>query len=1708
MRKNDLEEAQWKDWICEQCDDKEIGLKLIDFIKTRIQVTEPEDNRSRFIFRELLQNADDVKANILVVRFEDDALYVANDGRAFTTGNKGDFAKISQVLGRHQAEDKDVVGHFGSGFQTVYAITNSPEVHSSGRSGRMNPYTNKWDYDFEGLFKKRDSPYLHKASKGVLFRFPWRDDARAREEIRGERVWEDRTYWPRWSKRERRELFEDLKEYIHPAIMCCQHLKAIRLIWHEERPPEKDLYEGFQVVRDFCLRINDTETSEMRWSKGSVEQGTIEPKEWKDERKWEDSFQLEEWRWNKDARSFEYLIGEKNVSENGKRIFLGKKADSSVIVTSDRGLLEKALKRGDLFVIFPLFEVTSTFRRADGRAYLYSVIPLSMRGKNKFIFSAHFWPAEDRKDVDVEGPNGIFGEWYRYVMLNVVELYEWLFNEFLNQIHNIEMPEEVRQEIILDYVPGAPLSEWMRPGKENREEWSQVSEERFHKLMASLVERPILFSKSEWIRPTIAYWAHDDEERAVFETMGHKVFTNNFTSHLHFSKTLSEKLKDREINEAQFNNRWHEFVQVNKSESGNLIYCQDLETEETLNKEAVGYIVRFCITGKHASIGTLLKSVVPGRDGVLRKLQEYPVLPAQLELLRDVLPGSNIIHDDFASEELALVHKKEVQVCNGDQVIWLIDEMVRKNPKRFENLNQRDHVALSKALEILVEEIGWTPRDGLKDCRFIPYREGNKVSLGTLNVRKVPGGTQWISSQSTSGHVAREYQRDSIFGVQTVKVPGLTTEVEAEIKFLSLLECGDKAVEKVEGTLNLVKLMEDVPSNFVRHFLSQQHESLFMDSVLEDFLGISDKSRFVNQKKQFQEALKIYFKEEIRGETYLTRKDMAKVPCLYDEQGKWFNAGDFAQSINPALKMLGYKALHEDLKKWSPETLYALGVDPSPSCSKVVETIKELAMEKEKHRADLGNIIFWLLTSEVSIETEFENVKHLLWVPTVDGGFKCLQHVLLPSSRNRRILGDDFGGFLDSSSFRNRMTDEDVTWEKLTKRAQSIGLKDVPGLSDMLSVVEHRRKAGTAPPPELFDTLSREVGEDEHKANDLFRTRKFGYYLNGKWTDSSQIRIMDADIVPKELRSTLEILPARHHHSQYLMADGAWDTLLPEDILQPLFEKRVAPSLCIWDDLRKLASSFEEEHKKLYGGAPIYPVDELQVCPKSIICIESDEDDAFLKEGVVGKLYILGRELTNRHGEVLKKLGARGGSELSRSDILDLLRLQKDEEATLSVDRVSSVLRLIRKIMGLDSGSRFPDESLWPAEKDGQVVWMKPKDCYVKDSQLSKYFEKNLSFICVKTDGKEYQSLKKYAIESGCKAFSAFLKKGDGIKVESYEEDSQGASFYKELANALSQYFSSLLDSVCFEWLNNVEVRCCDKIAVHYSTGELNSIVDRAATIDRLDSKWVISCDYQSPARVRDQLTEEITSTCIEQGFPDSEREKLQIILLKLLTDKVNEWAYHVEGYMASSSISQEYTIFKPTDEKSESIFIHYQTLKEVDDLNKQEMDESGYADTRSALQSWYHACQICGNRTPADESGYTTSETIKRVMCRRGGRYKGETSGFSTGNSVYLCPTHQVLWVRELVKFSELEHAQEHSERVIKGLQQRIEEFEKEASENPQKSIPWECSVFEGKSKSETGPVKGRWVERKIEFRAEHLAGFLRTMLKYLENKKKNAES
>jgi hypothetical protein len=108
---------------------------------------------------ELIQNADDAGSKRLFFDVQDDALVVGNDGEFSTCGlhdaecpwlRTGDasglkrpcnFHAISEMGSRSKLHAAEQIGRFGIGFVSVYQITDTPIVRSSGVELRLNPQT-------------------------------------------------------------------------------------------------------------------------------------------------------------------------------------------------------------------------------------------------------------------------------------------------------------------------------------------------------------------------------------------------------------------------------------------------------------------------------------------------------------------------------------------------------------------------------------------------------------------------------------------------------------------------------------------------------------------------------------------------------------------------------------------------------------------------------------------------------------------------------------------------------------------------------------------------------------------------------------------------------------------------------------------------------------------------------------------------------------------------------------------------------------------------------------------------------------------------------------------------------------------------------------------------------------------------------------------------------------------------------------------------------------------------------------------------------------------------------------------------------------------------------------------------------------------------------------------------------------------------------
>ncbi len=93
-------------------------------------------DRTHFVF-ELLQNAEDAGASQVFFDLHAERLEFYHDGRPF---NENDVKGICGVADSTKTEDLTTIGRFGIGFKSVYAYTDSPEIHCGTEHFRIEHY--------------------------------------------------------------------------------------------------------------------------------------------------------------------------------------------------------------------------------------------------------------------------------------------------------------------------------------------------------------------------------------------------------------------------------------------------------------------------------------------------------------------------------------------------------------------------------------------------------------------------------------------------------------------------------------------------------------------------------------------------------------------------------------------------------------------------------------------------------------------------------------------------------------------------------------------------------------------------------------------------------------------------------------------------------------------------------------------------------------------------------------------------------------------------------------------------------------------------------------------------------------------------------------------------------------------------------------------------------------------------------------------------------------------------------------------------------------------------------------------------------------------------------------------------------------------------------------------------------------------------------
>lgn len=1696
-----VEAASVESWICGLHASGEYGPDRFNVIRRIVaRWRTQQENRGEMVLRELVQNADDAGAEMLVLRFEQDALYVTNDGRAFRTDratHQGDFERIGRWFGYHKAEDKESTGNFGSGFLTVYLLTNAPEVHSNGRAAVMDPVAGRMSYMVPGAEGWLASPYSWQGElnrKGVLFRLPWRDASAARLEFPGGvRPFSNAEEFPQWDAAGRRRLYQDLVDYAPEVLLCCRRLTTLRLAWVSEGEPE-----AFQARRDYTL-----DSPFERPKIGTLTIGRIKAGE-----KWFDwpiakrsdgsasmqwhSFQ-KEFAWSgRPAARRHFIASDLARDAAGRPLFVGPDrnfSDGRLRITTDRGNLEggRETKRNDLYLLLPLTDPSRKTER-ERSALLYSTIPLPRRSANRFAFSGAFFPDESRVDVDVQG---IAGEWHRTLVRNVGRLYSSWFGAFVDTVQqDAALDADARQHTLLDAIPAAHLARWMRRDEPS----TSWAEEQNAEIVSTVVAAPILRWQEHWTPPKDASWVDLDgssgvDARLALTTVGVASLSEVFVHHPSFSETLSGPLELRKLTPERFLEFFNAFL---AKAGGALYYRRPSSGGTTLTRGQIDAFIRFCLTrsGKWAEVGEL--PIVPGRDGRLHPLSEFPVLPPGFVELERVLTPSRQVHPEFSPSVAPALSSRPGLTM--DELVSLVGDVANESWEPGEAIPPGAHLVLANTLINLAKSRRFSLRQDHLNVRFIPVTHLGHIELASPNSRSEGRGPPevFVSNRPEA------YERRFVFAPEVEDPPWLPSETRRAIRFLALPGASEEDVDRVCEMLYLVRLQEHgTPTNFVRHFLSPKGGSLFLREEAEKFLGTRDSKVIKAQWMAYTLALKAYFRDS-KTERFVRPVDMAQIPCLCDANGDWYPAGRFVRESSQGSELLGYHLVASDFRAWPVETLRALGVPVRPGAGALIGKVKDLIARPASNRVALSDLAALALTTETAWGAELTPLHRVAWLPVRSGRLEMPSRTVLDSPQNLAAMGEAFPRLLslDSAGPALKAEVDRTPITRLEERAKEIGVRVSPSFDDLLSVIDLHAHDGSPPPPGVFETIS-VIPETSLPGSVGGRP----FYARGAWYPGSRVLISDDPRLPGLLGRSALVLPvwAAASAMPYLAAIGAERQPTSAHFLEALREYTEILS----DEsegengtLRRIWESLDECVRQ----NPMFPLDNPDQFPlliypgtgrnvpvgRVIIPARAGGIEPFQRSGWFGDWFVVSPRERGTPVFALRRLGAREPFELRESEVESILRSQAESGGELSEADATTAVELLAHIARLSPSYCFTAETVWPVRLGNSVRYGRASEAYVSDTpEAPRLREAGLPTLFEVSNAESNSAVLRLALvqPSPSRKLSRALRRSFA-RAHKPREDRATSRRFTMMSEALGLLTESgEMPTVDWSWLAGSVALTTSSVSVRVEVeGSRAGFEENAACFVRERPGYhteVYLCIDQS--RLLDEVVAEFmkrivppSSSQLAQGTQDRLRQALQI----LLTEPPNVW-------------KDLYPELPPSGE--------YLPPVVSPDIEYRQ----GFLETREELLGEYGACQICGRRTPASDSGdlNDTCETITSIVSLRGGNYPGTFDRYELANTLFLCPSHQVLYRRGLVRFEALEQVAPNGS--ILNPSESARAVEAIRSMAVQKGGRLRVTVYEvGEQSDLNATPEPSWRTRELRVTDRHAAALLGNLADWLERR------
>ena len=1087
---------------------------------------------------------------------------------------------------------------------------------------------------------------------------------------------------------------------------------------------------------------------------------------------------------------------------------------------------------------------------------------------------------------------------------------------------------------------------------------------------------------------------------------------------------------------------------------------------------------------------------IPDADGVLRPLKQdgdYYFFEA-MRHMPDLLPSSRRIHPEY----LEMLKDVELGEARAAELASLVDEAVRNDPSRFENLDQDDGLWLqvSKALVEIVTKDDFRINPVQNLC-FVPCKEKGRTIVRRVNH---VGDKVW-GADVNPGVWKNFCRKEFIFADGPDVRDGILGLHEEIINRLSWLEIHPKLEsrrEEVRERIKLHKVLSTEPgANIIRSLIFAQTESMAdFGPAISVFDSDSDGNPEIDSwiGRKLGGALRDEILESLlrllstkdnlsMGWGNQTRSKVHDIRMLKGEDGEWHRVGDLCYELESELSELFGKTpileQHKDLLGYDILTLQVavaggsgLGVMKRVEEENILEKLNSLDGFDSETRS---NILGMMLDSNQ--EWNLEELGDIEWVPRMDGTTVKTPYALVPTPEIKKLLGEGHPWYIDVTS--------DLSSDEVKRRAGEIGL-----------LVDHQDAEillyALLSPEEIWDGLkgtqmiealtkiySKRVKEGEGQI--VFVDQKRGRLPtdSGDWADSSWVS------EPSETTALATLFPgvnvvdrgvlgskrSEEMAREWIVADDSSGPGLG-DIVERLGEEEEEATIrLLWDlivaratDLPMTFAVLSHDLPVPIGNGETAAIEDLAFCgPKSEAIAASESitslkilpPDHYLKDILTEKFGALDLEAIDTDALLEAASRAEGNSHPQSS--LERLWLSLALVDTRDSDLLEAPVWPSRS-SGRDGVVRFEShpaipkgrtpKALFPesdddAERidemisDGLPMFVLPREGPLMEriySRLGSDEERRVPLL-------SRHSHRKISDERGSEENWPFLRRAIENITKAARILEIGSPVSKVRASRTSLSISSELmvrlgpgASTIF-WKRDPHFFNATALM---ESGTLEVRVSTARHNDRSDEELVkaISQALKPIARNRDTLSE-------------------------IIRTPEDRWA----------EIDERISGIEPN---------HPRPL----------IKEGIYGDIRPKLHGYYGCCQICGRKTPKNRSGDIQEGVVTLFRPSSRGKYKANLP-YELGNSLYLCPVHRALHDRSLVSILELDELVNEIHSDPSSREQVIADIEARSGDEILTIETFERPAREGEMRD---------IKESVVWKKEHAKGFRRILAMYLE--------